>query len=105
PRGLTSRPPPLAIDLTLRPYHGQALRDPAEVYRGQAKSGTSHFHAYATAYVVRRGRRSTVALTAVYRGEALDEVVRRLLRWAGRAGVRPRYVLLDRGFCSVAVTR
>jgi hypothetical protein len=105
PRGLAGRPQPLAIDLTLRPYHGQPLRDPAEVYRGQAKSGTSHFHAYATAYVVRHGRRSTVALTAVYRGEALDQVVRRLLRLAGRAGVRPRYVLLDRGFCSVAVIR
>jgi len=105
PRGLTRRPQPLAIDLTLRPYHGQPLRDPAEVYRSQAKNGTSHFHAYATAYVVRRGRRATVALTAVSRGEAMDEVVRRLLRRAGRAGVRPRYVLLDRGFCSVAVIR
>jgi hypothetical protein len=105
PHGLTGRPQPLAIDLTLRPYHGQPLRDPAEVYRGQAKSGTSHFHAYATAYVVRRGRRSTVALTAVSRGEALEEVVRRLLRRAGRAGVRPRHLLLDRAFCSVAVIR
>jgi hypothetical protein len=105
PRGLTRRPQPLAIDLTLRPYHGQPLRDPTEVYRGQAKSGTSHFHAYGTAYVVRHGRRSTVALTAVSRGEALAEVVQRLLRGAARAGVRPRYLLLDRAFCSVAVIR
>jgi putative transposase len=105
PRGLTGRPQPLALDLTLRPYHGQPFRDPAEVYRGQAKSGTSHFHAYATAYVVRHGRRSTVALTAVSRGEALEGVVRRLLWLAGDAGVRPRYLLLDRGFCSVAVIR
>jgi putative transposase len=105
PHGLTRRPQPLAIDLTLRPYHGQPLRDPAEVYRGQAKGGTSHFHAYATAYVARRGRRSTVALTAVSRGEALEQVVRRLLRSAAHAGVRPRYLLLDRGFCSVAVIR
>jgi putative transposase len=105
PRGLTRRPQPLAIDLTLRPYHGQPLYDPDEIYRSQAKSGTSHFHAYATAYVVRHGRRSTVALTAVRRGEAMDEVVRRLLRLAARAGVRPRYLLLDRGFYSVAVIR
>jgi hypothetical protein len=105
PPGLTRRPQPLAIDLTLRPYHGRPLRDPTEVYRSQAKSGTSHFHAYGTAYVIRRGRRSTVALTAVRRGEAMGEVVWRLLRLAGRAGVRPRYLLLDRGFCSVAVIR
>ena len=58
---------------TLRPYHGQPLRDPAEVYRGQAKSGTSHFHAYATAYVVRHGRRSTVAL-AHKRSLAVGEI-------------------------------
>src|SRR5207248_1119770 len=41
--------------------------------------------------------------TAVH--EALQEVVRRLLDQAARAGVRPRYVLLDRGFCSVEVIR
>src|SRR5439155_6046492 len=39
----------LAIDLTLIPYHGEPLRDLDEIYRGQAKSVTSHFHAYATA--------------------------------------------------------
>jgi putative transposase len=105
PRGLTCRPQPLAIDLTLRPYHGQPLRDPAEVGRGQATSGTSHFHAYATAYVGGRGRRSTVALTAVSRGEAMAEVIRGLLRLAGRGGVRPRDLLLDRGLCAVAVIR
>src|SRR3954452_19771962 len=43
----------LAIDLTLIPYHGQPFADPAEVYRSQARDGTSHFHAYATAYVIR----------------------------------------------------
>src|SRR3982751_4550211 len=47
----------LAIDLTLTPYHGQPFGDPDEVYRAQAKDGTSHFHAYATAYVVRKGQR------------------------------------------------
>src|SRR4051795_9299253 len=39
----------LAIDLTLIPYHGQPSRAPAEIYRGQAKDGPSHFHASATA--------------------------------------------------------
>jgi hypothetical protein len=32
-------------------------------------------------------------------------VVQELLRQASQAGVRPRYVLLDRGFWSVAVIR
>jgi Transposase DDE domain len=95
----------LAIDLTLIPYHGQPFRDPAEVYRGQAKDGTSHFHAYATAYVVRHGQRYTAALTGVTKGEPLKDVVQRLLRQAASVGVRPRLLLLDRGFYSVAVVR
>jgi hypothetical protein len=105
PKALRRRRQPLAIDLTLIPYHGLPLLHPDEVYRSQAKSGTSHFHAYATCYVIRKGRRFTVALASVRRGEPLQEVIRRLLRQARRAGVRPRYVLLDRGFCSVAVVR
>ena len=70
---------PLAIDLTLRPYHGRYHTDPAEVYRGKAKGGTSHFHAYATAYVTCHGRRFTLALTWVTRGE-LPRKRRRLHR-------------------------
>jgi hypothetical protein len=105
PRCLRRRRQPLAIDLHLVPYHGQPLRDPREIYRSRAKSGTSHFHAYATAYVIRKGLRYTVALTAVQRGEPLPAIVQRLLAQAAKAGVRPRYLLLDRGFCSVAVIR
>jgi hypothetical protein len=41
----------LAIDLTLLPYHGQPCHDADERYRGQVQSGTTHFHAYATAYL------------------------------------------------------
>jgi len=105
PKALRQRLQRLAIDLTLIPYHGQPFRDLNEIYRAQAKDGTSHFHADATADVVRHGQRSTVALTGVKKGEALKDVVQRLLRQAARVGVRPRLLLLDRGFSSVAVVR
>jgi putative transposase len=105
PKALRRRRQPIAIDLHLVPYHGQPLHDEDEVYRSQAKSGTSHFHAYATAYVIRKGRRFTVALAYVRKGQALKGVIRDLLRQAAKAGVRPRYLLLDRGFCSVEVLR
>src|SRR5947209_20049157 len=95
----------LAIDLTLIPYHGQPFRDIEEIYRGQAKDGTSHFHAYATAYVVRKGQRYTVALTGVRKGESLKDVLRRLLRQAASVGLRPRRLLLDRRFYRVARVR
>jgi hypothetical protein len=105
PKTLRRQRQRLAIDLTLIPYHGKPFRDRDEIDRGQAKDGTSHFHAYATAYVVRKGQRYTVALTGVNKGEALKDVVRRLLRQAARVGLRPRLLLLDRGFSSVAVIR
>jgi len=103
PKPLRNHLQRLAIDLTLIPYHGQPFRDLDEIYRGQARDGTSHFHAYATAYVVRKGHRYTVALTGVKKGESLKDVVQRLLRQAAGVGVRPRLLLLDRGFYSVAV--
>jgi putative transposase len=105
PKSLRRRPQPIAIDLFLVPYHGQPLHAEEEIYRSKPKSGTSHFHAYATAYVIRKGRRFTLALTSVRRGEALKVVVQRLLQQASRVGVKPRYVLVDRGFWSVDVIR
>ncbi len=105
PKALRRRRQPLAIDLKLVPYHGQPLHSPDEVYRSKARDGTSHFHAYATAYVTRKGQRFTVAVCSVRKGQPLQEVLRTLLRQAAAAGVRPRYLLLDRGFCSVAVIR
>lgn len=105
PKALRRRRQPLAIDLTLIPYHGEPLRDASEVYRSQAKSGTSHFHAYATAYVMRKGQRFTVALAYVRKGDDLADVVKGLLRQAAKAGVKPRYLLLDRGFYAVSVIR
>ena len=105
PRPLRRRPQRLAADLVLIPYHGQPRADPEEIYRSQAKSGTSHFHAYATLYVIHRGCRFTVALTAVAGGEPLEEVLKRLLRQAAAVGVRCRLLLLDRGFYSAGVIR
>lgn len=112
-RGFAEQLPPavkhrrwrLAIDLHLRPYHGQPYRRVEELYRRQAKSGTTHFHAYATAYLVKHGRRYTVALTRVEKGMTLVEVLQRLLQYARCAGIRPSLLLLDRGFYSVDVIR
>jgi hypothetical protein len=105
PPALRRKPQPLALDLHLVPYHGHYLREESEVYRSRARDGTSPFHAYATLHVIRKGCRFTVALTSVAKGEALEEVMQRLLRRAAQAGVRPRYLLLCRGFWSVNVLR
>lgn len=95
----------LGTDLTLIPYHGEPLHDVNEVYRGEAKSGTTHFHAYATCYVVHHGQRYTLAMTRVLRGTPMPEVLRRLLARVRDLGIRPTLLLLDRGFYSVDVVR
>ena len=47
----------LAIDLTLIPYPGQPYADQKEIVRALPKSGTTHFHGYATVSIVRDDRR------------------------------------------------
>ena len=105
PKALSKRRQRLAIDLTLLPYHGQAHQRAEEVYRGEAKSGTTHFHAYASCYIVHKGKRYTVALRRVEQGTSMVEVIRSLLQIAARAGIQAKLLLLDRGFFSVEVIR
>lgn len=95
----------LAIDLTEIPYHGRPHRNANEVRRGHGKAGTSHFHAYATAYVVLAGRRFTLAVQYVRKGEKLDAVLGFLLMRVQGAGFRVQSLFVDRGFCNVACIR
>jgi len=103
PKALKRKTRIVAIDLTLIPYHGQPARDEKEIYRSEPKSGTTHFHAYATAVVVHKGYRYTLALTRVEYGEAMKDVVQRLVRIVRRRNVKIRFLLLDKGFFSVDV--
>jgi hypothetical protein len=96
---------PVAIDLTLLPYYGRPDRHDDQVYKGQEKASTHHHYAYATAYLVRKGRRFTLALRTVRHDEPWDDIVRALLRQVKKVIPGFRLVLLDRGFWSVAVIR
>jgi len=101
PKALLHKKRMIAIDLTLIPYHGQPLENEQEIYRSAPKSGTTHFHAYGTAAVVHKGHRYTLALTHVEHGEAMKDVVQRLLATVRRRGVKIKFLLLDKGFFSV----
>lgn len=103
PKALYRKARMISIDLTLLPYHGQPWRDEKEIYRGSPKSGTTHFHAYATAVVAHKGHRYTLALTHVKKGEAMKDVIQRLLAIVRRRGVKIKLLLLDKGFFSVDV--
>jgi len=89
----------IAIDLHDIPYHGQPALSPDEVRRGPAKSGTTHFHSYATLAIVHDQRRYELAMTFVWADESLAEVVARLIQAGKRLKLRLRRAYLDKGFC------
>lgn len=105
PKHLLRRPVRLAMDITEIPYHGQPHRDPREVCRRQPRCGTSHFHCYATAFVIEHGRRLTLAVTYVCSDDSKRDIVRRLLRQVREKGLKIKYLLLDRGFYAIDVIR
>ncbi len=105
PRAVRRAAARVAVDVTLIPYHGQPKDDPDEIFRSQPKSGTTHFHAYATAYLVRHGHRFTLALVWVRGGTTPAAVVAELRRRVAARGLKPRLLLLDRGFSNAAVVR
>ena len=100
PKALRKRPWPIAIDLWDLPYYGESDKT---VRRGQKKTGTRYFHTYATAFVVRKGHRFTLAAMCVKPGDKLVDVLERLLKRVHELGIRIRFLLLDRAFYVVGV--
>jgi len=93
----------IAGDYTLIPYHGRPKREKDEVVRGKPKSGTTWFHAYATAYTILSGRRVTVALAFVKSSDRKLEVIKELVRLVEAQGIEFRCLYLDRAFFTVDI--
>jgi hypothetical protein len=104
-RQLSSRRYHVALDLVEVPYYGQPYQREQELRRNQAKSGTTHFHCYATLAVVHDDQRYELALTFVWAKESLTEVVLRLLKYVRLLGLRIRWAYLDKGFARVEIFR
>ncbi len=78
--------------MTFIPYHGQAAQDPNEIRRGKARSGTTHFHCYATAYVIKSNKRVTLALTYVQADDTLVQILERIRTSSRNPGLRLLFV-------------
>jgi IS4 transposase len=89
----------------LIPYHGEPMKNANELFRSKRKSGTSNFHAYATACVVEGGYRYTLALTYVRNQESTVAVLNRLLDRVQACGLKIKSLLLDRDFFTSHVFR
>ena len=103
PEKLLTKKLPCAADLVYIPYHGQHEEDDEAIRRGMAKSGTTHFHCYATLYTVKHNKRYTLALTLVRRSEKVLDVLQRLLNRVKDLKVGIKRLFLDRGFDNNAV--
>jgi putative transposase len=102
---LPKRPLKIAIDYTLIPYHGKPKREKDEVVRGKPKSGTTWFHAYATAYTILSGRRVTVALAFVKSSDGKLAVIKDIIRLVERQGIEFKCLYLDRAFFTADIIR
>lgn len=105
PEGICGRAHKVAIDLVFLPYYGEPAHDPQEIRRSRAKRGTTRFHCYATAYIIRKNKRLTVAMTYVQAHDKRSDVLKRLLARLAALNIGVRRLYLDRGFASVVIIR
>ena len=82
-----------------RPFYGQTPELRTYVCRSQAKQGTTRFFRIATAYLMWRDVRLTLAMTYVLPEHSTLEVVQRLLQRLTLLGFSQMTLFLDKGFC------
>ena len=101
PKALSRRKRTMAIDVHTRPYYGD--KDTPGTWRSQPKASTKTFFAYATLMVIRKGMTFTVGIVPVVKGNDWPAIIDQLLAQALALGLKPRRLLLDRGFYSAQV--
>jgi len=107
PTWLRDHPKDIAIDLHAEPYYGKDdLDEPRSwVCRGEARDGTTRFYRCATAYVMHRDVRFTLAVEFVHPDDDRVKVVRRLIRRVKALKIKAKRYWLDKGFCAIPVLR
>jgi hypothetical protein len=89
----------VAIDSHNEPFYGKTPELLTYTRKTQARDGTTHFFCIASAYVIWREVRLTLALTYVLPENDLPNVVQRLLQRLGHLGLHASVLYMDKGFC------
>jgi len=108
PAWLHEHPKDIAIDLHDEPDYGKDddPDDPAcWVCRGEARDGTTRFYRCATAYVMHRDIRFTLAVEFVHPADDLVQILKRLIRRVKALKIKARRYFLDKGFCGIPTLR
>jgi hypothetical protein len=95
----------IAIDWHDEPFYGKTPELRTYVCRSQAKQGTTRFFRIATAYLMWREVRLTLAITYVLPEHSILDVVRRLLQRLTILGFSQMTLFMDKGFCCGDILR
>jgi putative transposase len=105
PKGMPRGGVEVAMDTHDEPFYGKTPELRAYTCKTRAKAGTSRFFRIASAYVIWREVRLTLALSYVLPTDTLAEVVERLLTRLKQLGLHATVLYLDKGFCSGDIIR
>ena len=104
PKGLKKKKQTLALDINLIPYYGEPTPEERPyIIRCQAKNGTCSFYAYATLYLIKNGKRVTLAIRGVRWTDTKAAIITYLLAELCDLNIKIKKLYLDREFFSVAV--
>lgn len=103
PERVKRRAREVAIDLHDRPYYGKLAQAEGRWVRGQAKDGTTRFYRVATAYVMVKHLRVTLAVRFVLPDDDIVTLLDDLLNRLKTLEIRVARLFLDRGFNGIAV--
>ncbi len=105
PAWLRDTPHEVAIDTHDIPFYGRVTDTPAAdwVCGGKTKASTNQHYRCATASILTRAARVTLAVVFVQPGATMGAIVDHLLTAIQACGVTISCLYADKGFCSVAV--
>ena len=93
----------IAVDFHDEPFYGKLETTRAVTCSGQAKKGTTHFVRIATAYVIWRQVRLTLAVHYVLPKEKALDVLKILLKRLKSLGFEAKVLYLDKGFSATPI--
>jgi hypothetical protein len=93
----------VAADFHDEPFYGKQEQTRAVTCSGQAKKGTTHFVRIATAYVIWRQVRLTLAVHYVLPKEEALDILKILLQRLKRLGFSAKVLYLDKGFAATPI--
>lgn len=105
PPSVTQQAQSVAIDLHDQAYYGKTNQAAGLWIQAEAQNGTTRFYRVATAYVMVRHRRLTLALCFVLPEDDVVGILTALLTRVKGLKIKVEVLYLDRGFASIAVIR